>query len=66
MVPRIVLIVGAIAALLFGLGPNDPLTLGLVALVLAGATLLATWVPARRAGLMDEGDSTRRQTPVSS
>ena len=40
-------------ALLFGLGPNDPLTLGLVALVLAGATLLATWVPARRAGQVD-------------
>src|SRR5439155_1025917 len=47
------LLTGSLRALLFGVGPNDPLTLGLVAAVLGGATLLATWVPARRAGRVD-------------
>jgi predicted permease len=36
-------------SLLFGVSPNDPLVLGLVLVSLAGVTLLASWIPARRA-----------------
>ncbi|MEO8452191.1 MAG: FtsX-like permease family protein, partial [Gemmatimonadota bacterium] len=46
-------ITGSLRALLFGVSPNDPVTLGLVALVLISATLFATWIPARRAGHVD-------------
>lgn len=34
---------------LYGVQPNDPLTLTLVCIVLLGITLLATWLPVRRA-----------------
>jgi putative ABC transport system permease protein len=37
------------ASLLYQVSPNDPTTFAVVALVLAGATLLACWLPARRA-----------------
>jgi ABC-type antimicrobial peptide transport system permease subunit len=39
----------AIASLLFGIAPNDPSTIALAALAVTAATLLASWVPARRA-----------------
>ena len=39
----------AISALLFGVSPQDPLTLVSVAGVQAGVALLALWLPARRA-----------------
>jgi putative ABC transport system permease protein len=35
--------------LLYGLKPNDPITLGLAAVSLATVTMLASWIPARRA-----------------
>jgi putative ABC transport system permease protein len=35
--------------LLFGITASDPLTFGIVALLLVGVTLLACWIPARRA-----------------
>jgi len=38
---------------LYGVQPNDPLTLVLVALGLAGVALLAAWLPARRAARVD-------------
>jgi ABC-type antimicrobial peptide transport system permease subunit len=38
-----------LSSLLFGVKPNDPLTFGIVALVLAGIALLAAYIPARRA-----------------
>lgn len=42
-----------IASLLAGVPPNDPVTLGMVALVLILVALLATWLPARRAARTD-------------
>ncbi len=44
------LLVGnALAAIFFQIQPNDPLVIGLAAAILAGATMLACFVPARRA-----------------
>lgn len=40
-------------ALLFGVSPNDPLVLSAVIVLLAGVTILASWIPARRAGRVD-------------
>jgi len=42
-----------ISSLLFGVSPFDPLTLGGVVLVLAAVSLLACWVPARKATRVD-------------
>ncbi|HEU4996176.1 MAG TPA: ABC transporter permease [Gemmatimonadaceae bacterium] len=43
----------ALERLLYGVRPTDPLTLGLVALVLLVVALIASWVPARRATRVD-------------
>jgi putative ABC transport system permease protein len=44
------LLVGhALAAIFFQVKPNDPLVLGVAAAILAGATMLACFLPARRA-----------------
>ena len=42
-----------VRALLFGIEPNDPVTLAGAALALLGVGLLAAYVPARRAALVD-------------
>jgi predicted permease len=42
-----------ISALLYGVSPTDPMTYGGVAAVLGAVTILATYVPARRATLVD-------------
>jgi ABC-type antimicrobial peptide transport system permease subunit len=52
-------LVGALAmgrliqGLLFDVAPNDPLTLSLVPLLLGAITLVAGWLPARRAMKID-------------
>lgn len=52
-------VVAALAAsrvldsLLFGVSPTDPLTLAIVAVALGSITLLACWIPARRASRVD-------------
>ena len=38
------------SGLLYGVGPTDPVVVGGVALLLATVALVATWLPARRAG----------------
>ncbi len=43
----------AMESLLFGVRPVDPLTYGVVAVGLVGVSLLATWLPARRAAAVD-------------
>lgn len=43
----------AIASLLYEVSPHDPLVLSVVALVLVGVTVLASYVPARRATKVD-------------
>ena len=40
---------GALGGMLHGINPTDPLTLGGTALLMAGVTLLACWLPARAA-----------------
>jgi predicted permease len=42
-----------LAALLHGVSPTDPLTLGGAALTLLASALLASWLPARRAARVD-------------
>lgn len=41
------------AQLLYGVGPNDPLTLLTVSMVLIGVAAFASYVPARRATRVD-------------
>jgi len=41
------------SGLLFGMDAQDPLTFGIVSLILAGAALLAAWLPALRAARID-------------
>ena len=50
-----------IQGLLFGVAPNDPVTLGIVALVMSAIGLLACWIPAARAARIDPGEAIRAQ-----
>lgn len=43
----------ALGDLLFGVGPTDPLTFGVVATLLTGVAILASYIPARRAMKVD-------------
>jgi putative ABC transport system permease protein len=42
-----------LSSVLFGVRPGDPATFAMVAVILAGVTLLATYIPARRAMRVD-------------
>ncbi len=48
-----------LASLLFGVTPTDPLTLVFVSLVLIGVTVLASYLPARRAARIDPMEALR-------
>ncbi len=48
-----------LAGFLFGVGPQDPLTFAVVALVLLSIALLATYIPARRAAKVDPVEALR-------
>jgi len=50
-----------LASQLFGVATYDALTLGSVALALALAAALATWVPARRASRVDPAVALRAE-----
>ncbi|HUB17041.1 MAG TPA: ABC transporter permease [Acidobacteriaceae bacterium] len=49
------------AAMLFGIAPDDPLTFAAVALLLAGVTLAAAYLPARHAARTDPTEALRSQ-----
>jgi hypothetical protein len=51
----------SLSSLLFGVTPLDPLTIGVVSLLLAGVALLAALVPARRASRIDPLTSLRAE-----
>jgi putative ABC transport system permease protein len=48
-----------LAHLLFGVTPRDPVTLGLVAMLLVVVALFACWLPARRAARVDPMEALR-------
>ena len=48
-------------SLLFGIGPADPLTLSLMAIVLMMVALIASYIPARRAAEVDSMAALRDQ-----
>ncbi len=50
-----------VRSFLFGMKPNDPITLGVAVTVLFGAALLAGCVPARRASLIDPMTALRHE-----
>lgn len=58
-------IIGAFGAtqvmrgLLFEVTPTDPITFGLVSLVLPGTTVLACWLPARKAARVNPVEALR-------
>jgi len=48
-------------SLLFGISPLDPLTYAVVPLVLVAATVLASYLPARRAAAVDPVETLRAE-----
>ncbi len=48
-----------LSSLLYGVGAMDPLMFGAMALFLLGVGLMASWIPARRASLVDPIESMR-------
>jgi len=60
-------VVGALLAgrvfstLLYGVTPSDPMTVSLVALVMATVGTVACWIPAGRAGRVDPATALRAE-----
>ena len=52
---------GLVKSLLFGVTPADPVTFAAVGIVLGGAAILATYLPARRAASIDPIDALRME-----
>jgi putative ABC transport system permease protein len=52
---------GLVKSLLFGVAPADPVTFATVGIVLGGAALLASYLPARRAASIDPIDALRME-----
>ena len=50
-----------LASLLFGVSPFDPITYAAVALALGGVALVATWLPARQASMVDPAVALRAE-----
>ncbi|UCG86903.1 MAG: ABC transporter permease [Gemmatimonadota bacterium] len=50
-----------VRSLLFEVSPTDPITLAGVAVLILGATTLASWIPARRASRVDPVEALREQ-----
>ena len=48
-----ILMTSSMGTVLHEVSPKDPLTFGLVAVVLAAVALLGSWLPARRAAAVD-------------
>jgi len=51
----------AFASLLYNVAPSDPTTFAVVALTISAAGLLASWLPARRAGRVDPTTALRAE-----
>ena len=51
----------AMAGMLYGITPNDPVTFAVVALLLTTAGLAASWLPARRAARVDPAHTLRAE-----
>lgn len=56
-----VAVAGLLKSLLYGISPLDPLTYALVPVVLVAATVLASYVPARRAAAVDPVETLRAE-----
>ena len=56
-----VLLTGSISSQLYGVGARDPLSLIVVTLLLAGISLLACWIAARRALQVDPAVALRSE-----
>lgn len=48
-----------LASLLYGVEPTDPATFAAIVALLAGAVLVASWIPARRAARIDPTEALR-------
>jgi len=56
-----VVLTGLMKSLLFGISPLDPLTYAVVPLVLVAATVVASYLPARRAAAVDPVEALRAE-----